>query len=160
LTGVTVLSTLHANDTASTIDVFREFGVPPMFIADSLVAIISQRLVRKACPRCRQSQRPDAAEAEFLGLDSEQAAKTEILRGAGCEQCFHTGYMGRTGVFEVMTMDDALRDAVLKGRSHAQLLDLARGKGMQTLESSAKKKVLDKVTTIEEIHRVLTAFSS
>jgi type II secretory ATPase GspE/PulE/Tfp pilus assembly ATPase PilB-like protein len=68
--------------------------------------------------------------------------------------------MGRTGVFEVMTMDDALRDAVLKGRSHAQLLDLARGKGMQTLESSAKKKVLDKVTTIEEIHRVLTAFSS
>ncbi|HXY34154.1 MAG TPA: type II/IV secretion system protein, partial [Planctomycetaceae bacterium] len=73
---------------------------------------------------------------------------------------FHTGYMGRTGIFEVMTMDESLRDAVLKGRTHVQLLDLAKSKGMQTLEASAKKKVLDKVTSIEEIHRVLTAFSS
>jgi type II secretory ATPase GspE/PulE/Tfp pilus assembly ATPase PilB-like protein len=160
LTGVTVLSTLHANDTASTIDVFREFGVPPMFIADSLVGIISQRLVRKVCPRCRQTVHPDAAMAQFLGLDPAQAAQTEILRGTGCEQCFHTGYMGRTGVFEFMAMDDSLRDAVLKGRSHAQLEELAMSKGMQTLEASAKKKVLGKVTTIEEIHRVLTAFSS
>jgi type II secretory ATPase GspE/PulE/Tfp pilus assembly ATPase PilB-like protein len=160
LTGVTVLSTLHANDAASTIDVFREFGVPPMFIADSLIGIISQRLVRKVCPRCCQTTHPDAAMAEFLGLDADQAAKTDVMKGVGCDQCFHTGYMGRTGVFELMTMDDSLREAVLKGRSHVQLLDLAKAKGMQTLEASAKKKVLEKVTTIEEIHRVLTAFSS
>lgn len=160
LTGVTVLSTLHANDTASTVDVFREFGIPPMFIADSLVGIISQRLVRKVCPRCRQTFKPDAAMCEFLGLDGERAAKTELVRGVGCEQCFHTGYLGRTGVFEVMTIDSDLRDAVLKGKSHSQLMETAKSKGMQTLETAAKKKVLEKVTTIEEIHRVLTAFSS
>jgi len=102
----------------------------------------------------------------LLGLDVQelrgQGTEPQLMVafGEGCVQCRSTGLLGRTGVFEVMTMDDALRDAVLKGRSHAQLLDLARGKGMQTLESSAKKKVLEKVTTIEEIHRVLTAFSS
>lgn len=160
LTGVTVLSTLHANDAASTIDVFREFGIPPMFIADSLVGIISQRLLRKVCPKCRQTYHPDAAMAEFLGLDADQAAKTELLRGTGCDHCFHTGYMGRTGVFEIMPLDDDLRDAVLKGKTHTQVVDIARSKGMQTLEASAKKKVLGHVTTVEEIHRVLTAFTS
>ena len=159
LTGVTVLSTLHANDAASTIDVFREFGIPPMFIADSLVGIISQRLLRKVCSRCRQTYHPDAATAEFLGLEPDQAAKTELLRGTGCDHCFHTGYIGRTGVFEIMALDADLRDAVLKGKTHAQVLDIAKSKGMQTLEASAKKKVLGQVTTVEEVHRVLTAFS-
>ena len=101
LTGVTVLSTLHANDAASTIDVFREFGIPPMFIADSLVGIISQRLLRKVCSRCRQTYHPDAATAEFLGVPPDEANKVELLRGTGCDHCFHTGYMGRTGVFEI-----------------------------------------------------------
>jgi type II secretory ATPase GspE/PulE/Tfp pilus assembly ATPase PilB-like protein len=98
--------------------------------------------------------------AEFLGLDADQAAKTELLRGTGCDHCFHTGYMGRTGVFEIMPLDDDLRDAVLKGKTHTQVVDIARSKGMQTLEASAKKKVLGHVTTVEEIHRVLTAFTS
>lgn len=155
-----MLSTLHANDTASTIDVFREFGIPPMFIADSLVGIISQRLLRKVCTRCRQTYQPDAAVTEFLGLKPDQAAKTELVRGVGCEQCFHTGYMGRTGIFEIMTIDADIRDAVLKGKGHVHLLEIARSKGMQTLEASAKKKVLDKTTTVEEVHRVLTAFTS
>ncbi len=159
LTGVTVLSTLHANDSASTIDVFREFGIPPMFIADSLVGIISQRLLRKVCSRCRQTYHPDAATAEFLGVPPDEANKVELLRGTGCDHCFHTGYMGRTGVFEILTLDEDVRDAVLKGKTHAQVLDIAKSKGMQTLEGSAKKKVLSHVTTVEEIHRVLTAFS-
>jgi type II secretory ATPase GspE/PulE/Tfp pilus assembly ATPase PilB-like protein len=158
LTGVTVLSTLHANDAASTIDVFREFGVPPMFIADSLVGIISQRLLRKVCSRCRQTYHPDAATAEFLGIEPKDAAKTELLRGTGCDHCFHTGYMGRTGVFEIMALDGDIRDAVLKGKSHSQVLDIAKSKGMETLESAAKSKVLGQVTTVEEVHRVLTAF--
>ena len=64
-----------------------------------------------------------------------------MLRGTGCDHCFHTGYMGRTGVFEIMTLDEDVRDAVLKGKSHSQVLDIAKSKGMQTLEGSAKKKV-------------------
>jgi type II secretory ATPase GspE/PulE/Tfp pilus assembly ATPase PilB-like protein len=158
LTGVTVLSTLHANDTASTIDVFREFGIPPMFIADSLVGIVSQRLLRKVCPRCRQTYQPDEATAQFLGLDSDQAATTQLVRGVGCEHCFHTGYMGRTGIFEIMVVDAEMREAILKGRSHVNLAEISRSRGMQTLEESAKKKVLDQVTSLEEVHRTLTAF--
>ena len=158
LTGVTVLSTLHANDAASTIDVFREFGIPPMFIADSLVGIVSQRLLRKVCSRCRQTYHPDAATAEFLGVDPDNASKTELVRGTGCDHCFHTGYMGRTGVFEIMALDEDLRDAVLKGKTHVQVLDIAKSKGMRTLEVTGKAKVLNQVTSIEEVHRVMTAF--
>jgi len=158
LTGVTVLSTLHANDTVATIDVFREFGIPPMFIADSLEGVISQRLLRKICSKCRQTYRPDAATAQFLGLTAEQAESCELARGLGCEACFHTGYLGRTGVFEIMGIDSDIRDAILKGKRHAEMMEIAVSKGMSTLESSAKKKVLEGITTVEEVHRVLTSF--
>lgn len=158
LTGVTVLSTLHANDTVATIDVFREFGIPPMFIADSLQGVISQRLLRKICSKCRQTYKPDAATAEFLGIDPAKADSTELVRGLGCEACFHTGYLGRTGVFEIMGIDGDIRDAILKGKRHGEMMELAVSKGMSTLEASAKKKVLAGVTSIEELHRVLTSF--
>ncbi len=155
LTGVMVLSTLHANDTVATIDVFREFGIPPMFIADSLQGVISQRLLRKVCPKCRQTYKPDSATAEFLGLGS---SSMDLVRGTGCDSCFHTGYLGRTGVFEVMGIDDDVREAILKGKRHAEMKEVAISKGMATLEQSAKKKVVAGVTTVEEVHRVLTLF--
>ncbi|MGE3315356.1 MAG: GspE/PulE family protein [Planctomycetaceae bacterium] len=158
LTGVTVLSTLHANDTVATIDVFREFGIPPMFIADSLQGVISQRLLRKICPKCRQSFKPDTATAEFLGIEPDKVNSTELVRGLGCEACFHTGYLGRTGVFEVMGIDGDIRDAILKGKRHGEMMELAVSKGMSTLEASAKRKVLAGVTSVEELHRVLTSF--
>ncbi len=158
LTGVLVLSTLHANDTASTIDVFREFGIPPMFMADSLQGIISQRLIRKVCTKCRTTHRPDEATAGILGLSPEEAAEVELAQGEGCDFCFHTGYSGRTGVFEILSVDTEVRSAILHGKSHDELLEIARSKGMETLEESARKKVLNGETSIEEMHRVLTSF--
>jgi len=159
LTGITVLSTLHANDTASTIDVFREFGIPPMFIADSLQGVISQRLLRKTCQNCRKAYRPDAGQIQYLGIDQSKASSLELFKGEGCDSCFHTGYFGRTGIFEVMGINTDIRDAVLRGKSHSEIMGIAKNKGMKTLEDVAKQKVIDGVTTIEEIHRVLTTFS-
>jgi type II secretory ATPase GspE/PulE/Tfp pilus assembly ATPase PilB-like protein len=158
LTGVTVLSTLHANDTASTIDVFRDFGIPPMFIADSLQAIVSQRLLRKVCPLCRTTTHPDEAACEILRVDPRMAETVELAHGAGCDACFGTGYAGRTGVFEIMTFDRELRRAILKGAPRAEVMELAESKGMRNLESSAIRKVLTGQTTLEEMHRVLTSF--
>ena len=158
LTGVVVLSTLHASDAASAIDVFREFDVPPMFIADSLQAIIGQRLLRKVCSACRTTFHPDAGLCQLLGIDPAQAETVELARGQGCEQCFQTGYHGRTGVFEILIVSDAVREAVLKQRPNSEIRRLAVERGMQTLEDSAKKKVLAGITTVEEMHSVLTAF--
>jgi type II secretory ATPase GspE/PulE/Tfp pilus assembly ATPase PilB-like protein len=158
LTGIVVLSTLHASDTASTIDVFREFDVPPMFVADSLQAIISQRLMRKVCTDCRTSYHPDEAMCETLGLDPAQADSIELIRGEGCDACFQTGYHGRTGVFEILTVDQDIRNAILYGKSHGELMELAKSKGLKTLEMSARDKVLDGQTTLEEMHRVLTTY--
>jgi type II secretory ATPase GspE/PulE/Tfp pilus assembly ATPase PilB-like protein len=158
LTGIVVLSTLHANDSTATIDVFREFGVPPMFIADSLQCIVSQRLLRRVCPECRETFVADEAMCEFLGVPKDQVGTLELSRGAGCDACFRTGHSGRTGVFEVLALDQELRRAILKGASHDDILTLAKGKGMRTLEETAKRKVLAGVTSIEEVHRVLTTF--
>ncbi|MEX0704845.1 MAG: GspE/PulE family protein [Planctomycetales bacterium] len=158
LTGVMVLSTLHANDATSTVDVFREFDIPPMFIADSMLCIVSQRLLRKVCPHCRQTYHPDEAVCRYLGIDPAQAGEVELARGAGCDQCFHTGHHGRTGVFELLGINDAIRNAVLHERPQSELRQVAADNGMESLETVAKRKVLAGATSVEELHRVLAAF--
>ena len=160
LTGVVVLSTLHANNTASTIDVFREFGIPPMFIADSLVGILSQRLLRKVCTNCLSTYHPDAATCAILGIDPSEAENHELVRGEGCDGCFHTGYQGRTGVFEIMSVDGEIREAILKEKSHDEIMQIAVNHGMETLEHAARNKVLNKITSVEEMHRVMTSFTN
>jgi type II secretory ATPase GspE/PulE/Tfp pilus assembly ATPase PilB-like protein len=156
LTGVTVLSTLHANDTAATVDVFREFNIPLMFIANSLEGIVSQRLMRKICRHCRTTYHPDAALCEYLGVSQDLAGSIELVKGTGCDACFNTGYFGRVGVFEIMGIDLDIRAAILNNRPHNELMEIAVANGMKTLEMSAKKKVLDGTTSVEEIYRVLT----
>ena len=155
LTGVMVLSTLHANNTASTIDVFREFGIPPMFIADAVNCVISQRLLRKVCRESRETYHPDPAECAMLGLDPSQAESTELVRGVPSDVNFHTGYSGRTGVFEVMTISRDIRHAVLQGKSHDEVMQIATGSGMVTLEEATRQRVLEGVTSIEEMHRMM-----
>lgn len=155
LTGVQVLSTLHAYDTCSTVEVFQEFDVPKMFIADSINLIMSQRLLRMVCATHRESYRPDAPTLQTLGLDPEQSDHVELVRGTPAPENFHTGYSGRTGVFELLTIDDAIRQAILEGKSSKELRSVAIDHGLQTLEQSTRNKVLAGVTTIEELHRVL-----
>lgn len=157
LTGIRVLSSLHANDSASTLDVFRDFGVPAIFIADSVNGIIAQRLLRKVCEHCRTTWHPDPRACHLLGVDPKHADSIELARGQGCDACFRTGYSGRTGVFEIMLMTEELRNAILQGATGRELHEVARRCGMQTLEQSALRKVRAGVTTFEEMHRVLMA---
>jgi type II secretory ATPase GspE/PulE/Tfp pilus assembly ATPase PilB-like protein len=150
-TGILVLSTIHANDAAASFDVFRDFGIAPMFIADSLLTVVSQRLLRKVCPHCRVGYAADEATRRVLGVSGE----LELSRGTGCDACFQTGYMGRTGVFELIGVDDELKHALLEGASRSELVRIARAKGMRSLRAAAVKKVLDGITTVEEMDRVL-----
>lgn len=160
LTGIVVLSTLHAKDAAAAVDVFREFGIPSMFIADSLQAVISQRLVRRICQHCKTTYRPDEATCHFLKVEPHRASEFELVRAVGCDACFQTGYQGRTGIFEILTIDRDIRQAILHGKSHDELRAMARERGMQSLEDAARKKVLSGVTSIEEMHRVMTVFET
>lgn len=157
-TGVQVLSTIHAQDAAAALDMLRDFQVPAMFIADSVEGIISQRLLRKVCPNCVESYRPDPATWVTLGVDFQTVGDRELRRGKGCDACFQTGYLGRTGVFEIFQMDHELRTAVLACTPRQALMEKARRKGMRLLPQVAAQKVLDGVTTVEEMHRVLLAY--
>ena len=156
LTGVRVLSTLHASDTSSVIDVLRQFGIPPMFVADSLNCVVAQRLVRKVCGIQHEAFTPDPAMAAILKLSPEQVATARLLRGIPADVNFHTGYNGRTGIHEVMTTGPELREAILANQPSPVIYQIARQHGMQTLEEAAIQKVLAGVTTIEEMLRVLT----
>lgn len=159
LTGVTVLSTLHASDSVATIDVFREFGVPPMFIVDALKCVVAQRLVRKVCSHCREEHSPDHLAQDVLQLSPEEARQTMLARGRGCEKCFFTGYSGRSGVFEVLMFTPELRHAILRQNPGDDLREIAHQNGLVPLEVSARKKVLRGETTVEELIRLHAAFS-
>jgi len=156
LTGIRVLSTMHAHDCAATIDVFRDFKIPPMFIADSLNCIIAQRLLRKTCESSRETYVPDEITCRMLGVDPERASEHRLTRGIPADSNFYTGYYGRTGVFEVMPVDARIREGILHGRSSRELTEMAAESGMTTLEQAARRKVLAGQTTLEEMHRVMT----
>jgi type II secretory ATPase GspE/PulE/Tfp pilus assembly ATPase PilB-like protein len=155
LTGVMVLSTIHANDAASAIDVLREYGIPPMFIADAVNCVISQRLIRKVCPQSRETYAPSEAEAQALGLTPEEAASTSLVRGIPSEANFHTGYSGRTGVFEIMPVDKDIRRAILREAPQSEIASIAKHAGMKTLQAAAREKVLAGATSLDEMHRVV-----
>jgi type II secretory ATPase GspE/PulE/Tfp pilus assembly ATPase PilB-like protein len=158
LTGVTVLSTLHASDTLSTIDVFRELGVPPMFIVDAVKCIIAQRLIRTICPHCRQFIEIDETAQQILKLTEEETATATLAKGKGCDHCFYTGYAGRTGVFEILSVSTALRQAVLQQVGQDRLREIIRESGVMTLEDAMRRKVQRGETTVEELIRLQAGF--
>jgi type II secretory ATPase GspE/PulE/Tfp pilus assembly ATPase PilB-like protein len=157
LSGVRVLSTMHASDTGAVIDVFREFNVPPMFVADSLNAVIAQRLFRKVCTESREYYAPDDLTARILKIPHEQMEHVKLVRGVPADANFHTGYFGRTGVFEVLEITDEIRRMILDGKSGDEISEAGLRRGMLTLEDAAIKKVMAGITSVEEMHHVLSA---
>ena len=109
----------------------------------------------KVCSASRESYHPDAAECTMLGIEESQANEVTLVRGIPAAVNFHTGYAGRTGVFEVLALETNIRDAILHGKSSGEIKNLAAGNGMQSLEQSAMNKVRAGITTLEEMHRVL-----
>jgi type IV pilus assembly protein PilB len=153
LTGHLVLSTLHTNDAPSTINRLMNMGIEPFLVASSVNLICAQRLVRRICTQCKKDE-PHAPEALVqAGFTADEARNVVPKKGSGCEKCNHTGYKGRVGLYEVMEITDELRELILVGASGLELRRKAIDEGMLTLRRSGLHKVMDGVTTIEEVAR-------
>ena len=152
--GVLVFSTLHANNTASAVDVLRRFGISSGAIADCLRGVISQRLVRKICESSREVIVADEHARQLLRIGGTEPV--QIASGIPTDTNFHTGYSGRTAVFEVMELTDPLQDAVHRGEPSFRIRQEAIKGGMISLEDSTRRKVLDKVTSVKELEHVIT----
>ena len=153
LTGHTVFSTLHTNDAPSAVTRLVDIGVEPFLITATLEAVVAQRLVRSVCPDCRTSFQPDEELLRELGSDGEAMRGATFHYGKGCEACHHTGYRGRTGLFEVMRIDGQLRRAIQAGASVGELREKAVQAGMTTLRQAGLRAAAEGRTTIEEVLR-------
>jgi general secretion pathway protein E len=149
LTGHLVFSSVHTRDAIGTVLRLEEMGIERYQISSALRAVVAQRLVRVVCQACREAHLSVGNELEAVGvLIPEQV---EIYRAKGCDQCAGTGYIGRTGIFELLVIDDELRRAINEGTSQQSLLRLARGHGFQSFYEDGGYKVLTGVTTVEEV---------
>ncbi|MFT5080295.1 MAG: type IV pilus assembly protein PilB, partial [Planctomycetota bacterium] len=153
LTGHTVFATVHTNDAPSAVTRMVDMGVEPFLITATLEAVIAQRLVRSVCPSCKDTYEPDEDLLRELGADSSELQGAKLPFGKGCAECFHTGYRGRTAIYEIMKMDRPLREAIGANASTAELRRLAVSAGMRTLRQAGIHRVLEGKTTIEEVIR-------
>ena len=156
LTGHLVFSTVHTNDSASTITRMVDQGVEPYLVASSIILVVAQRLVRTICPNCRASQpitKEWAAKLRKIDITPEEL-NGEIFFGEGCEDCFHSGYAGRTAIYEFMPVDEDIRTQIMDGTTATRMKRAAIEKGMMTLRMDGQGKVRDRLTTPDEILRV------
>ncbi|NQU08130.1 MAG: type II/IV secretion system protein, partial [Candidatus Abyssubacteria bacterium] len=151
LTGHLVFSTLHTNDAPSTITRLIDMDVEPFLLTSTVEAVVGQRLVRKLCVFCRKQYEPTDDELSAIGISREQTGENKIYKADGCKECQHIGYKGRTGIYEVMTFNDELRDLVLQEASTGEIAKVAIASGMRTLRGAGINKVLAGITTIEEV---------
>ena len=156
MTGVLVFSSIHASDCPGTIGNLYEFKIPGYLLSNTLLGIVAQRLMRKICPYCRIMIEATEKEYLLLGLDREEFPNLRLARGQGCESCFKTGYLGRTGIFEIMEIGDVLRELIFQQISKDVLRKVAVELGMQTLRQGAVDKVMQGLSTVEEAYRVVS----
>jgi type IV pilus assembly protein PilB len=153
LTGHLVLSTLHTNDAPSTISRLMNMGIEPFLVATSVNLICAQRLVRRICSQCKEALQIQPEALIDAGYTPEEASKVTIQHGHGCATCNNTGYKGRVGLYEVMEINDELRELILVGASALELKKKALEMGMITLRRSGLIKVASGQTTMEEVLR-------
>jgi type IV pilus assembly protein PilB len=153
LTGHTVFSTLHTNDAPSTVTRLKDMGVPPFMITATVEAILAQRLVRRICSECREETSPTELQMWELELKPEDLNGRKFYRGAGCNACNGTGFKGRVGLFELMIMNDALRELVMEGASADRLRAVAKQSGMRPLRDTGMDFLFQGITTADEVIR-------
>jgi general secretion pathway protein E len=154
LTGHLVLSTLHTNDAPLSITRLLDLGIPHFLITSTLIGILAQRLVRENCTHCIEEYAPTAEEAAVLRMSPEKLQPYRFKRSKGCLHCRQTGYIGRTGVFEVLAMTEKIRRLISNQASSLEIFKLAREEGMRTLREAAVEKVFRGITTVTEMVRV------
>jgi general secretion pathway protein E len=152
LTGHLVFSTLHTNDAASAATRLIDMGIEPFLVASSVVAVLAQRLLRRICPDCKRSYQASAEELSRLDLPPGTAVT--LYRGAGCAACSQTGYRGRTGIFELMILDDEVRRLIGTKADSTAIKQAAIAKGMVTLKQEGAERVIQGHTTLEEVMRI------
>ena len=155
LTGHLVLSTLHTNDSASAITRLIDMGIEPYLISSSVVAVMAQRLLRVICPQCKSPYRPEEGIISLYNGDEKiLSPDTQFYKGQGCENCLKTGYFGRTGIFELLAVDDDIRELIIK-RSGSHIIEQAAiEKGMSTLQEDGLRKAIAGETALEEVCRI------
>jgi type IV pilus assembly protein PilB len=153
LTGHMVFSTLHTNDAPSTITRLKDMGVPTFLITATVEAILAQRLVRRVCAKCREEYVPSKEILDDLELTADQLRGKKFYRGSGCENCNNTGYKGRVGLFELMIMNNELREMIMQNASTDELRTAAQKGGMLTLRDAGMKVAFEGITTPEEVVR-------
>ena len=151
LTGHLVLSTLHTNDAPSTINRLMNMGIEPFLVATSVQLVVAQRLVRRICTYCKEPFEVSPQDLINIGFSEREARTLKLFRGRGCDTCGNTGYKGRVGLYEVMKIDDDLRDLVLSGATSVELREKAIENGMITLRGSGLQKIRDGLTSPEEV---------
>ena len=154
LTGHRVFSTIHTNDAASGITRLLDMGVEPFLIASSVNAFLAQRLVRTICPHCKQSYKPDTVVLKDLGIKSSQIQGKKLYKGKGCEKCINTGYLGRSGIYELLPITNDIRKLIMEHADAVSIKEKAIANGMKTLLQDGIEKALQGLTTLEEVLRV------
>ncbi len=158
LTGHLVFSTLHTNDAPSAITRLLDMGIKPFLVASSIQAIMAQRLIRVICSECKTvDEKPDPRTLRLLGFKEEELEGKTIWKGAGCKRCRNTGYRGRLGIFEMFLMNNEIRDLAFKRAPTTQLRAACKAAGMRTLLEDGKLKILNGVTTPEDLLRITQA---
>jgi type IV pilus assembly protein PilB len=155
ITGHLVISTLHTNDAVSTISRLVDIGVEPYMISSALRGVVSQRLVRKICPQCRKAYTPTEEEKRMVGIAENE--DVTFYKGEGCQECGRTGYRGRRGVFEILTLDAALRREVANNASSEELTKTALENGFVTMKDNCRRLVLEGVTTVSEAAKAINS---
>ncbi len=154
LTGHLVFSTLHTNDAPGAITRMVDMGVPSYLVAGSVIGILAQRLVRVVCSKCKQPHTPSEAQLEVAGISPEQAGTATFMKGVGCSHCGKSGYRGRLGIFELLTMTSKVRELALAGASTVEVREAAIKQGMTTLYEDGLLKAMQGITTLEEVFKV------
>jgi general secretion pathway protein E len=154
LTGHLVLSTLHTNDAPSALWRLKDIGIEPYLIASTMKLVISQRLVRVICPHCKKTESPPEEALAFATGILPEAAGWTYYRGAGCQKCLHSGYRGRTTIFEYMEVTDQIKEMVVSGSNSVAMRRMAIELGMAPLAVNGLRKVQSGVTTVDEVMSV------
>ncbi|PKN23347.1 MAG: type II secretion system protein GspE [Deltaproteobacteria bacterium HGW-Deltaproteobacteria-3] len=154
LTGHMVFSTLHTNDAAGALTRLVEMGIEPFLAASSIVGIVAQRLVRTICPHCKKAHQPPEELLQEIAGEIPLPAGATFYRGTGCDQCMQIGYWGRIAIYELLKVDDAVRELLLQNKDAATIKKAAMQRGMRSLRAAGLAKALQGITTLEEVMRV------
>lgn len=154
LTGHLVLATLHTNDSASAVTRLVDMGIEPFLLSSSLLGVLAQRLVRRLCPHCKREEVIEVTAAEAEVLHAQGKPLQRVWHAVGCDKCGHSGYQGRMGVYELLTVDSDIQTMIHRQQPESEIKQVALSKGMHTMRADAQRWIDSGATALEEVLRV------